>query len=334
MQTMHTRRHIITGLSSAGTTALVGVPHSIGQEAPPEINKLRLVKSSSICWAPQYIAEAMLRTEGFNDISYIEFSGGPVSTYLVSGQADISMNFIGPNIIQLDAGHPVVFLAGIHAGCFEVFAGQGVKKITDLKGKTASVESLNGAEHVFLASIAAYVGLDPRRDITWVTNSHKDSIRLFSDGKVDAIIGFPPQPQEMRAKRLGRTIINSAIDRPWSQYFCCLVTANREFVRKYPVATKRALRGILKASDLCATVPETVARSLVNGQFTPSYEYALQVMKELPYGKWREYDPEDTIRFYALRLREAGMIESDPNKIIAQATDWRFLNELKRELKG
>jgi NitT/TauT family transport system substrate-binding protein len=334
MQMMHNRRHFLTGLSSASATALVGVPNSIGQEAPPEITKLRLLKTSSICWAPQYIAEELLHTEGFNDISYVEYSGGPVSTPLVAGQADISMNFIGPNIIQLEAGNPVIFLAGVHVGCFEVFAGEGVKRISDLKGKTASVESLNGAEHIFFASIAAYVGLDPRKDITWVTNPAKESIRLFSEGKVDAIIGFPPQPQELRATGLGHTIISSAIDRPWSQYFCCLVTANREFVQKHPVATKRALRGILKAADLCATEPDSAARSLVDRQFTSSYEYALQVMKELPYGKWREYDPEDTIRFYALRLHEAGMIKSNPNKIIAQGTDWRFLNELKRELKG
>jgi len=49
---------------------------------------------------------------------------------------------------------------------------------------------------------------------------------------------------------------------------------------------------------------------------------------------WREYDPEDTVRFYALRLRELGMIKSSPQKIIADGTDWRFLNELKRELKA
>jgi hypothetical protein len=60
----------------------------------------------------------------------------------------------------------------------------------------------------------------------------------------------------------------------------------------------------------------------------------LQTLQEVPYNKWREYDPEDTLRFYALRLREAGMIKSTPNKLIADATDWRFLNELKRELKS
>jgi NitT/TauT family transport system substrate-binding protein len=49
---------------------------------------------------------------------------------------------------------------------------------------------------------------------------------------------------------------------------------------------------------------------------------------------WREYDPADTLRFYALRLHEAGMIQSSPNALIAEGTDWRFVNELKRELKA
>jgi len=47
-----------------------------------------------------------------------------------------------------------------------------------------------------------------------------------------------------------------------------------------------------------------------------------------------ELDPTDAVRFWSLRLYEAGLIKSGPNKIIAQGTDWRFLNELKRELKG
>ncbi len=59
----------------------------------------------------------------------------------------------------------------------------------------------------------------------------------------------------------------------------------------------------------------------------------LPTLSDLPYDKWREYDAEDTIRFYALRLNDAGLIKSTPNKIIADHTDWRFLDELKRELK-
>ena len=105
-------------------------------------------------------------------------------------------------------------------------------------------------------------------------------------------------------------------------------------MRNYPVATKRVLRAILKANELCATEPARAARRLVDGGFTDRYDYALQTLTELPYDKWRDYDPEDTVRFYALRLREAGMTKSSPQKIIADGTDWRFLNELKRELKA
>jgi NitT/TauT family transport system substrate-binding protein len=55
---------------------------------------------------------------------------------------------------------------------------------------------------------------------------------------------------------------------------------------------------------------------------------------EVPYDRWREYDPEDTLRFFALRLHEVGMVDASPNRIIAKGSDWRFLNELKRELKA
>jgi NitT/TauT family transport system substrate-binding protein len=113
-----------------------------------------------------------------------------------------------------------------------------------------------------------------------------------------------------------------------------MLLSHRDYTRRYPVATKRVLRAILKATDLCASEPMRVARSLVDGGFTSRYDYALQTLNEVPYNNWREYDPEDTLRFYALRLHEAGMIKSTPQKIIAEGADWRFLNEIKRELKA
>ena len=59
-----------------------------------------------------------------------------------------------------------------------------------------------------------------------------------------------------------------------------------------------------------------------------------QALNEIPFDRWRVLDPEDTLRFYALRLREAGMLKASPRKLIADGTDWRFLNELRKELKG
>ena len=303
-------------------------------EPPPETTRLRLIQSGSICWAPQYVADALLKDEGFTDVQYVKFAAGAISEGLAAGGADISMNFVGPNIIRVEQGDPIVFLAGAHVGCFELFGGDRVRAIRDLKGKIVAVAWLGGPGHIFLSSMVAYVGLDPGKDINWARFPPSESMRLLGEGLIDAVLAFPPSPQELRAKNIGRVVVNSSIDRPWSQYFCCMITGGREFVRKYPVATKRALRAILKAADLCALEPDRAARVLVDKGYISQYEYALRAMKDVPYGKWRVYDPEDTIRFYALRLHEPGMIKASPQKIIAQSTNWRFLRELKRELKG
>jgi NitT/TauT family transport system substrate-binding protein len=159
-------------------------------------------------------------------------------------------------------------------------------------------------------------------------------MELFADGKIDAFLGFPPEPQQLRARKVGRVVVNSSVDRPWSQYYCCMLGGNTAFIRKNPVATKRVLRAILKATDFCASDPASAARYIVDRGFADQYEHTLDMLKQVPYNKWRDYDPEDTLRFYALRMREAGIIKSGPNKIIADGTDWRFFNELKRELKS
>jgi NitT/TauT family transport system substrate-binding protein len=112
-----------------------------------------------------------------------------------------------------------------------------------------------------------------------------------------------------------------------------MLTGRTEFIRKYPVATKRVVRAILKGADLCVTEPERTARFLVDRGVTERYDYALQTLKELPYRAWRDYDPEDTVRWYALRLNEGGFTKAVPQDVIANHTNWRFLNELTREMK-
>jgi NitT/TauT family transport system substrate-binding protein len=322
------------------TTAIGGVAAWLTDHSPSvaadgslETTKIRLSQIAGICVAPQYIAEELLRAEGFNDVEYVHAPRG-VQTYedMAAGKVDMTMAFVAPFIIQVDGGVPIVLLGGVHVGCFELVGTGRIRTIRDLKGKTVAVPALGTAHHVFLASMASYVGVNPSKDINLVTHPVGESARLLAEKKVDALMAFPPVGQELRAKKLGHVIVNSAVDRPWSQYFCCIVASNREFVRKYPVATKRALRAIVKSADVCALEPVRAARLVAGRGY--DYEYALQTMKEVPYGRWREYDPEDTTRFYALRLHEAGMIKSSPQKILAQGTDWRFFNELKKELKS
>jgi len=328
---MHSRRDFLASLTAAGAAGVLGARSTLADEGPLETTTIRLGRFPGICGAPVYTAEALLRAEGFTDVRYVP---KPPLDAVARSDADFDFDAAPWVVAQLAAGEPITALAGIHPGCFELFAHEPIQTISDLKGKRFGIPTLGSSPHLLLAVMAAHVGLDPRQDINWVASPTGYSIELFAAREVDAFLGFPPEPQELRDRKIGRAILNTTTDKPWSQYFCCTVFGNREFVRANPAATKRFLRAILKTADLCISEPKRAARRLVDAGFTKRYDYALQSLTELPYGSWREFDPADSMRFYALRLHEVGMIKSSPNALLAEGTDWRFLNELKRELKA
>ena len=331
------RRDFLAGAAAIGGAGLLGLPHSARAESPPEVAKIRLVQNQAICLAPQYLAEELLRLEGFSQIEYVprRDDDSDPNVPIADGRADFTMDGATSLVPALDGGRPVVVLAGVHGGCYELFGNERIRAIRDLKGKSISIWGLGAADHVYIASMMAYVGMDPHQDVKWVaTGTFNGPMQFFVDGKSDAFLGFPPQPQEVRAKGIGHVIVNTAQDRPWSQHFCCMIVGRLEFVRAHPVATKRVVRAILKAADVCAREPERAAQYMVKKGYEANYDIALEVVKEVSYNVWRNFNPEDTLRFHALRLHDVGMIKSTPQKIIAQATDWRFLAELKKELKA
>jgi NitT/TauT family transport system substrate-binding protein len=304
-------------------------------EPPPEIRRLRLLHVPAVCHAPMYLAEELLHLEGITEVEYVPFGMRYIPDGIAASKVDIGMWNAGELIPHLDANKPLVLLAGIHGGCFEVFANDRVRTIRDLRGKSVAIMYYGGGDHILLSSMLAYVGIDPR-EVNWLpgTTSLLDAMEVFASGKADAFVGFAQQPLEMRARKIGHVIVNTTTDRPWSQYYCCMLAANRDFARRYPITTKRALRAILKAADICESDPQRVARFLSDKLYEPRYPLGLELVQSLPYTRWRETNPEDTIRFHALRLHEVGMVKNSPNKLIEQGMDLRFLNELKKELKA
>lgn len=330
------RREFLKRTSAIGAAGVLGAYHGLTAAEPPlETTRIRFFRTPSICAAPQYLAEELLRLEGFTDIEYLPLGARNGPNAVAEGRADMTMWDAPGLMLHLDAGKPIVVLAGIHSGCYELFGNERVHAIRDLKGKTVAIQYFGGGDHVMISSMLAYVGMNPQQDVKWIAGENlMDGMALFVDGKADAFLGFGQQPPELRAKKIGHVIVNTAQDRPWSQYFCCVVAANRQFAQRNPVATKRVLRAILRAADICATEPQRAARFLSDKLYEPRFQIGLEVMKSAVYTRWRDANPEDTLRFLALRLQEVGMINSSPQKLIAQGTDWRFLNELKRELKA
>ena len=317
----------------------------LAAEPPPEITTIRFERDLVTCIAPQVFQE-LLSAEGFTEIRYVDETAArvrradaansdPLSDMIANREVDFGRTFAPSLVVGMNAGAPVTVLSGLHLGCFEVFGKKEIRTLRDLKGRTLGVDvEKNAPNTVLLTIITRLVGLDPAKDFRWVTDRSLEPMDLFVQGKIDAFLAAPPDLQEVRTRNIGHVIVSSITDRPWSQYYCCMLVTHTEFAQKYPVATKRVLRAILKAADLCASDPKRAARLLVDQGYAKRYDYTLQALSEIRYDVWRDYDPEDTLDFYALRLREAGVLRSSPRQLIAQHTDWRFLDELKRELKA
>lgn len=328
--TMNTsRRRLLQASLAVAAPALIGLGRRSAAEPPPETGSILLEDFPSACLAPQLLAETLLRAEGFQEVRYVRNE----ANVLQEGPYDLAMVTVPALLASLEHSDTFVAIAGIHAGCQELFASAAVPTVRDMRGKSVAISAYKSGEHIFVSSVAAYVGVDPQRDIHWrVAGSSRAALDDFVAGRSDVYLTFAPQPEVLRTRRIGHVILNTTEDRPWSQYFCCVLAVRREYARHYPVATKRALRALLKATDICASDPERAARAVTDKQPAMRPEVALDVLRSLPFNRWREANPEDSLRFHALRLAESGMISANPNELVRRGSDWRFLREVRREL--
>ena len=334
MHTLHDRRRFLMGLSALAASGFNGSVNRAAADASAETDTVSITAAPGICIAPQYVAKSLIEAEGLN-VNYVPTAAGTVATEtLARGDANFSVDFATAFVIPISLGAPIKVVSGVHVGCYELFGRPEIRSITDLRGRKVGVGyNLSSDPHIFVSAMATYVGLDPQRDIEWVVGAEQPA-ELFVEGKVDAFLAFPPEAQDLRARNVGHVILDSSRDRPWSEYYCCMLAVNAPFAAQHPEATRRVVRAILKAADICTKQPEQVARLLVEGNYTSRYDYAVQSLREIPYTNWRDYDPEDTVRFFALRLHEAGIVTTNPADIVERGTDWRFFNEIKQELKG
>ena len=342
------RRTLGTGAALAGSGIIAacarpagsGVAGSPGPLPPPETTTVRLV-SPAACDPSSALAKEFLIEEGFTDITYVRV---PVTTteWLTKDVADFNSGYGNLIAANVDAGLPILALAGIHPGCFELFARPGIATIRDLRGKTVAVNAKNASDQFFgfFSILLAYVGVDPVAEVNFIevgsdTNALRDA---FLDGRSQAFIApaaFGPALHR-NPKNPGKVILDTTTDKPWSQYYCCQLVANRDWARKHPVATKRVTRAFMRAADAVMkdkprAAHEYVARGFYANAGPADEAITNEVIKDLSYD-WREFDPEETLRFFALRLADAKLIKSTPQQIIAQGSDFAYMRQLRNEL--
>ena len=133
------RRRFLANTSALGAASFLGLPRTAAAEPPPETTRLRLVKVPVICLSPEYLAEELLRLEGFSEVEYVEIEQNTAADLLLANKADITATVPPTLLPDLDVGKPFVALAGLHGGCYELFANERVRAIRDLKGKRVAI---------------------------------------------------------------------------------------------------------------------------------------------------------------------------------------------------
>ncbi|HEV2010724.1 MAG TPA: ABC transporter substrate-binding protein [Candidatus Limnocylindria bacterium] len=320
----------------------IGAPSPGATLPPPETTTVRFV-SPPVCDPPAALAKAFLLEEGFTDVQYVRVA--PTSTgWLTSGVAEFNSGGYGSQIaVTVDGGLPLVALAGIHPGCLELFAVPGISTIGDLRGKTIAVNAKNASDlsYAFFSVLLAHIGINAT-DVNFIEiGPDVPALRdAFVDGRSEAFIApaaFGPQLRR-NPKNPGKVILDTTVDKPWSQYYCCQLVANRDWARRYPIATKRVTRAVLRAADLVTKDRASAAHEYVAGGFfstTPGAtdeDIVKEVIRDLSYD-WRELDPEETLRFFALRLADAKLVKGTSQQIIAQGSDFAYMRQLRTELK-
>jgi NitT/TauT family transport system substrate-binding protein len=346
MRISQSRRAFLATLSAAGAATVLGPRSLLADEGPPEVTTIRIRREpgevkligggtdAPYCAAPLYVAKALLEEEGFTDVQYPLIEGDKYTAAFESDDLDFGAMAPGGLVGRIESGVPIKVLGGIHPGCFELFVHEQIKTIEDLKGKQVGLDDSRGsASGYYVSFIAANAGLDPEKDIRWVTpEGGTDPVQLFMDGKIDAYMAFMPQAMGLHDQMAGQVLVDTAKTEPWGSTYCCHIVARNGFVDS-PIATTRALRAILKATDLCANEPEKAARSLVDDGFVPDYDHAVGMLQHMRYDTWRTIDTEHSLRFYAEQMQKLGKLKTDPQTIVANGSDLRFLDQLRRELK-
>jgi NitT/TauT family transport system substrate-binding protein len=340
---LSTRRQLLlrtlgTGAAIIGGSALAACARQSEAASlpPPETTTLRIVMPPE-CDPGVWLARDLLRSEGFIDVTYVPTSF-TTRGWLTDDLADVALAHPEFMIATIDAGLPLMILAGLHTACLEVWTDDSITSFSGLRGRRISVRVADKSDQFFayFATLLAWIGIDAK-DVHFVQagiGNYPGMVAAFTEGRAEAVLaGGVEGPRLRQIKARGHVLLDTMIQKPWSQYECCHLVANRDWALKNPAATKRVTRAIIRATDRAAQDRPGAAHQAVASGFAADSGESLvtQAMNMCTYN-WRSVEPEDTLRFFGFRLNEAKLITRTPQEIIAMGANFGYMRQLRSEL--
>ena len=313
-------------------TATAALPTATATLGPPETTSIRL--AAGACDSAIFGAERYLREEGFTDVQFTDVA---TTTAIAAGNAHIGNAFPQALFGSVESGPKVVSLGGLHPGCNEIWAQPGIASVKDLKGRTITVTSkaLTNLPYTWMAMALKQAAVDPK-DVNFVVQADADLLKLYLDGKSDAVYVATTAAAALKANpaNKGKIIFSQVMDEPWKSNNCCFIIASEPWYRANPIAAKRAMRAIYRTADaLPADRADAAKLATDKGLFggTPALANVREAANMVPLD-WRSYDLEKAVRFYTPLLTDVGVLKTSTDDLL-KAIDLKIFKELSTELK-
>jgi NitT/TauT family transport system substrate-binding protein len=320
----------VWGCGGDSAPKLVATPTPL---PPPETTAIRL--GPGACDAPMMIAERYLQEEGFTNVQFVT-AGGPPG--LTGDRADLVVMFVPTLTSAVEAGAAIIGVGGLHTGCAEIWAPPNVATLKDARGRTVVVtaKTPENLPYSYIALGLKNAGVDPS-EVNFVVQPDANLTQLFLEGKSDLLflattadVAFKSNPQNK-----GHVVLDQAMEKPWSEQNCCMLTTTTAWLKANPIATRRALRAIYRAADSLPKDRIDAAKvAAEKGLFggPANIELVRGAANMVPYD-WRDYDVSESMRFHAKLMSAVNLSKLTPEETITKSTDLRFAKELATELK-
>ncbi len=315
-----------------------GAPSSNSPNASSDPIKLKVAYIGLTCEPPIFVAyeNGFFKEEGL-DVELVKTDWEGLQSGLGLGKFDANHTLVMYLLKPIEAGLDVKITGGVHTGCLRVQAGikTDIKTMADLKGKKIGITVFGSPPHLFASRALAVNGMDPKKDVDWVTFP-PDAMGLALDqGRIDAVASAEPIGTILTVKEKVRTIADQATDDHYKDEFCCATAVSGKLMRENPAAAAKVTRAMLKGAKWVSVNPTAAAKLAVEKKYlAASPEINAQAISKLNYLPGVSKCRKD-LDVVANEMKTAGLLKANTNAADLAKKAWADLDGLTDEwVKG
>lgn len=286
--------------------------------------KIRVAYIGLSCEVPIFVAQerGFFKDEGL-DVELVKTDWDSMKDGLGLGRFDATHTLVAYVLKPIEQGLDVKLTGGIHKGCLRVQAGvkTNIRTIEDLRGKRIATSNMGSPPFIFANRVLAAHGIDPANDVKWVVYPADAQMLALDNGQIDAVCDSEPIGTVMLKSGKVRNLVQEAIDPPYNDEYCCVVSLSGRFAAQNPAAAAKVTRALLKGAAWVRVNPRAAVKMAVEKQYLgSSVEFNEAAISML------DYDPAiDRCRAgldaQAVDLKRAGLLNAstDPADLVRRA---------------